>query len=175
MSLPDRDYYFRDDAPTKAIREAFTLHVAKMMQLLGATSEAAAVRDARTVFDFESTLAQSYLTRVQARDPYQRFHKMDLAKLKELAPAFDWDAAFRLLGIPATVVVDVRQPEVEKGPQSATGIRASRHLENMAAVAGGEQSRAIPVEDVLRRMVSLQQHRFIGGSAAAAPMENLRG
>jgi len=113
LSLPDRDYYFRDDAPTKAIRDAFGLHVAKMMQLLGDAPDAAAA-SAKTVFDFESVLAQSQLTLVQRRDPYNRLHKMDFANLKELAPAFDWDAAFRLLSIPTTVVIDVRQPEFIK-------------------------------------------------------------
>ena len=91
LSLPDRDYYFRDDAATKTIRDAFLQHVAKMMELLGDTPDASSAA-AKTVFDFESTLAQATLTLVARRDPYQSHHKMDFAKLKELAPAYDWDA-----------------------------------------------------------------------------------
>jgi putative endopeptidase len=109
LSLPDRDYYFRDDAASKAIRDAFGEYVANAMQLAGESPETAA-ETAKTVFAFESTLAQATLTLVARRDPYQTHHKMTLAKLKELAPAYDWDAAFRLLKVPATVPIDVSQP-----------------------------------------------------------------
>jgi putative endopeptidase len=113
LSLPDRDYYFRQDAAAQKIRDEFALHVAKMMQLLGDRPEVAAA-SARTVFDFESTFAQATLTLVARRDPYQRLHKMDFAKLKELAPAYDWDAAFKLLNVPTSVVINVAQPEFVK-------------------------------------------------------------
>ena len=113
LSLPDRDYYFRDDAPTKAIRDAFAQYVEKMEQLLGETPVSASAA-AKTVFDFESALAQSTLTLVARRDPYQTRHKMDFTRLKELAPAFDWDAAFRLLNIPPSVAINVAQPEFLK-------------------------------------------------------------
>jgi predicted metalloendopeptidase len=110
LSLPDRDYYFRDDAASKKIRDEFALYVAGIEQLLGDTPEAAAA-EAKTVFDFESVLAQSSFTLVQRRDPYARLHKMDFAALKQLAPAFDWDAAFKLMNVPTTVAINVQQPE----------------------------------------------------------------
>ncbi len=113
LSLPDRDYYFRDDAATKTIRDAFLQHVAKMMELLGDTPDASSAA-AKTVFDFESTLAQATLTLVARRDPYQSHHKMDFAKVKELAPAYDWNAVFQLLNIPTTGPIDVAQPEFLK-------------------------------------------------------------
>jgi putative endopeptidase len=109
LSLPERDYYFRDDAASKAIRDAFGEYVANAMQLAGESPETSAAT-AKTVFAFESTLAQASLTLVARRDPYQTHHKMTLAKLKELAPAYDWDAAFRLLKVPTTVPIDVSQP-----------------------------------------------------------------
>ena len=113
LSMPDRDYYFRDDAATKKIRAEFELYVKGMEQSLGETPEAAAAA-AKTVVDFETTLAGATLTLVARRDPYQTNHKMDFAKLKELAPAYDWDAAFKLLKIPTTVVINVSQPDFVK-------------------------------------------------------------
>jgi len=113
LSLPERDYYFRDDAATKTIRDAFAQHVTKMMQLLGDSGETAEA-EAKTIFDFETVLAQSTLTRVARRDPYQSDHDMEFAKVKELAPGYDWDAAFRLLNVPASVTVDVENPEFLK-------------------------------------------------------------
>ncbi len=113
LSLPDRDYYFRDDAATARIRTEFSAYVENLEQLAGLSAEQAATA-AKTVFDFESTLAKASFTLVQRRDPYLLKHKMDLAKLKELAPDYDWDAAFRLLSIPGGVVVNVSQPEFLK-------------------------------------------------------------
>ncbi len=109
LSLPERDYYFRDDAASKAIRDAFGEYVAQAMQLAGESAETSAAT-AKTVLAFETTLAQARLTLVARRDPYQTHHKMTLAKLKELAPAYDWDAAFRLLKVPTTVPIDVIEP-----------------------------------------------------------------
>ena len=113
LSLPDRDYYFRDDAATKKIRDEFGQHVTKMMQLVGESPDAAAAT-ARTVFDFESTLAQSTLTLVARRDPYQTHHNMDFTRLKELAPVYDWNAAFKLLNISTTVTIDVHSRNSSK-------------------------------------------------------------
>ncbi len=110
LSLPDRDYYFRDDAATKKIRDAFLLHVAKLSELAGQTPSAAAAT-ATTVFDFESALAQATLTRVQRRDPYLTTHKMSFAQTKELAPDYDWAGTFGVLNIPNGVAIDVSQPD----------------------------------------------------------------
>ncbi len=113
LSLPDRDYYFRDDAATRKIREAFLEYVTKISELLGDKPEAAAA-SAKTVFDFESTLANATLTRAARRDPYQRTHKMDFEKLKALAPVYDWQGAYALLKIPAAIPVNVVQPDLVK-------------------------------------------------------------
>src|SRR6185437_694921 len=98
LSLPERDYYFRDDEPTRKIREAFLEYVAKMSELLGDKPEVAAA-NAKTVFDFESTLAKASLPAAARRDPYQTTHKMDFEKLKALAPVYDWQGGFALLRI----------------------------------------------------------------------------
>ena len=113
LSLPDRDYYFRDDPATKTIREEFAKYVTRTAQMLGDTPEIAAA-SAKIVFDFESILAQSSLTLVARRDPYRRVHKMNFAQLKALAPVYDWDAAFRILNVPTTVTINVAQPEFVK-------------------------------------------------------------
>jgi len=43
LGLPDRDYYTRDDADSKKLREQYIQHVAKMLTLLGDAPEKAAV------------------------------------------------------------------------------------------------------------------------------------
>ncbi len=113
LSLPDRDYYFRDDARSKTIRDEFVKHVQQLLQLAGDSREKASA-GSKTVLDFETALAYATLTNVARRDPYQRIHKMDFAKLEALAPAYDWKAAFKLLNIPVTVPVNVSETEFVK-------------------------------------------------------------
>jgi len=113
LSLPDRDYYFRDDARSKMIRDEFVLHVQRLLQLLGDSQETAAAA-AKTVMDFETALAKVTLTSVARRDPYNRVHKMDFASMEALAPAYDWKGAFQLLRVPTTVAVNVSEPEFLK-------------------------------------------------------------
>ncbi len=54
------------------------------------------------------------MTRVQRRDPYASYHKMDLAGVAELAPGFDWKALAQVLEIPAATPINVSEPEVLK-------------------------------------------------------------
>ncbi len=113
LSLPDRDYYFRDDARSKMIRDEFVQHVQRLLQLLGDSPQTAAAA-AKTVMDFETALAKVTLTNVARRDPYNRVHKMDFASMEALAPAYDWKGAFQLLRVPTTVAVNVSEPEFLK-------------------------------------------------------------
>jgi len=113
LSLPDRDYYFRDDARSKMIRDEFVQHAQKLLTLTG-DSPAAAAAAARAVLAFETTFADSTLTNVARRDPYNRIHKMDFAAMEALAPAYDWKAAFALLKVSTDVAVNVSEPEFLK-------------------------------------------------------------
>jgi putative endopeptidase len=109
LSLPDRDYYFRDDAKSKSIRDAFLVYARDLLQLLGDSQESAAA-EAQTVLQFETTLANATLTNVARRDPYQRVHKMSFAQLQALAPAYDWKGAFQILNVADTGPVNVSEP-----------------------------------------------------------------
>ena len=113
LSLPDRDYYFRNDDRSKTIRQEFAQHVQKLLELTGQTPETAAA-GAKTVIGFEATLANSTLTNVARRDPYQRVHKMSFTALEGLAPEYEWKAAFKLLNIPESEPINVSEPEFVK-------------------------------------------------------------
>jgi putative endopeptidase len=109
LGLPDRDYYLKDDARSKEILAKYEAHVARMFEMLGeATATAAA--SARTVMAIETALARASLSRVDRRDPYKLFHKVDFAGLRKLAPAFDWDAYLRRLGLPRQRTFNVTEP-----------------------------------------------------------------
>ncbi|MFN2521086.1 MAG: M13 family metallopeptidase [Candidatus Limnocylindria bacterium] len=110
LGLPDRDYYLRDDAKSEEIRAAYTRHVARMHELLGANATDAQ-RSADTVVSLESRLARASMQRVDQRDPYKTYHKTRISRLMEDAPGFDWNGYLASLGAPPLEEVNVRQPD----------------------------------------------------------------
>src|SRR6476661_2237435 len=79
LSLPDRDYYLKDDAPTLAIRNAFVDHMRKIFSLIG-QPPAQAAQSADTVLKIETELAKASMERTLRRDPKNRDHKMTVAE-----------------------------------------------------------------------------------------------
>jgi endothelin-converting enzyme/putative endopeptidase len=109
IGLPDRDYYTKDDAKSKEIRERYVQHVQKIFELLGDSPETAK-KNAGIVMNLETALAEASLTRVERRDPYKRKNKIKLADLNALAPNFDWQAYFREIQAPPFEIINVAPP-----------------------------------------------------------------
>ena len=110
LGLPDRDYYTKEDEKSKALRQDYVAHVAKMFTLLGDDAAKAEVA-AKAVLNFETELAKASKTRVERRDPEANYHKMGMADLVKLAPGFDWQAYFTAMGVPEPGEIDVKQTE----------------------------------------------------------------
>ena len=100
IGLPDRDDYLKDDAKSKEKRAKYEEHVARTLALLG-DSPAAAAKGAAAVMRLETAIAVAYLDRVAMRDPKNRDNPMTLDELKQLTPAYDWDAFLSRSGAPA--------------------------------------------------------------------------
>lgn len=109
LSLPDRDYYIKNDSPSVRIRNAYVAHVVKMFELLGDTPEQARAEASR-VLSIETALANGSRSRVQLRDPNANYNLMTLAQLREITPAFDWSAYMDGIGMQSPAAVNVRQP-----------------------------------------------------------------
>jgi endothelin-converting enzyme/putative endopeptidase len=114
MGLPDRDYYFRDDAKSQEIRKEYVAHVTKMLTLLGDAPDTAAA-GAQTVMRVETALAKPALDVVARRNPEAIYHKMTPAELQALTPGFDWSAYFKGIGAPPIDALNVTEPEFFKG------------------------------------------------------------
>ena len=128
MGLPDRDYYFRDDARSVEIRKQYVDHVATLLTLAG-SADAQAAREADAVMRFETALAKAALDRVSRRDPEKVYHKMTPAELQALTASFDWTRYFRGIGAPAISAINVSEPEFFKAVNqlfSATPIEELR-------------------------------------------------
>ena len=113
LGLPDRDYYLKDDAKSKEIRERYLVHVANVFQLMGENA-ATAKQDAVTVMRMETAMAKAQLSRVDRRDPYKLKHKMKMAELAQIAPNIDWDDYYKDLKYPAFAIMNVATPEYFK-------------------------------------------------------------
>jgi endothelin-converting enzyme/putative endopeptidase len=113
LGLPDRDYYTKDDAKSKEIREHYLQHVQKIFELIGDSPDIAQ-KNASTVMRIEDRLARASLTRVEMRDPYKLKHKMSVADLSTVAPDFDWNAYFAAGNTPKFAILNVEWPDFFK-------------------------------------------------------------
>ncbi len=110
LGLPDRDYYTKTDPKSQEIRQKYVQHVQRMLGLLG-ESTPDAQSDAQAVMAIETALAQASLTRVEMRDPYNLKHKVSRDDLRQMVPAFDWDAYLEKVEAPEFQTINVEQPK----------------------------------------------------------------
>jgi predicted metalloendopeptidase len=140
LGMPDRDYYTKTDAESKALVGKYEAHVAKMLGMLGETAERAKT-DAKTIVALETRLAQGSLTRVERRDYEKTYNRMSGPALAKLTPAFSWTAYFRAIGVAPDTAVNVAHPkyfatltkELETTPLAAWKTYLRWHLLHSAA------------------------------------------
>ncbi len=88
-TLPDRDYYLRNDPRSTKIRDAYKAYLVKMFSLVGEDATTAAASGA-SVFKIEKILAQAQLSRVEMRDPNVTYHKFAVKDLGATTPHINW-------------------------------------------------------------------------------------
>ncbi len=113
LSLPDRDYYLKDDERLKKIRTEYVAHVTKMFELLGDKHEEAE-REAKTVLAFETQLAEASRARVDLRDPHRNYHLMSVADMEKETPGVSWKPYFQALGVGDLKELTIGQPDFLK-------------------------------------------------------------
>lgn len=90
-TLPDRDYYLKNDARSITIRKAYSTHLNNMFRLIGRTPEEAA-RAADAIQRIEKALAKAQMSRVEMRDPYKTYNKLAWKDLSSSTPSIEWKA-----------------------------------------------------------------------------------
>lgn len=113
LSLPDRDYYLKDDAKFKKIRDAYVVHVSKMFELLGDTPEQAS-QQANVVMDIETRLAKASMTQVAQRDPRAVYHMKSVTELNKLTPNFSWTDYLLAQGLGQVTSINEAMPDFFK-------------------------------------------------------------
>jgi putative endopeptidase len=108
IGLPERDYYFRTDAPSIAVQQAYKTYLAKLFELTGSDT-ATAAKNAELVYNIEKQLASSHKTNIELRDVNANYNKMSVTDLTKRQPNIGWINVLNELGA-KTDSIDVSQP-----------------------------------------------------------------
>jgi predicted metalloendopeptidase len=84
-----------------------------MFELMG-DDPAKAAGEAQTILALETKLAEASLTRVELRDPERLYHRMSVAQVHDLVPAYDWPGYMQKLGVTQKTDVNVATPDFFK-------------------------------------------------------------
>lgn len=111
-TLPDRDYYLKDDEQFVKGRELFRSYVARLFELAGIEGGA---DKAEAIYSLEHALAEVQWTKEENRDPVKTYNPKTPEELVTMAPKIDWTVTFESAGIPARDLYIVRQPSFFEG------------------------------------------------------------
>ncbi|MFZ0307027.1 MAG: M13 family metallopeptidase [Candidatus Sulfotelmatobacter sp.] len=113
LSLPDRDYYIKEDADKAAMRQHLVDYATQLFTLAGQTPQQAA-HSAQTVLVVETMLAVYSMDRTKRRDPKNRDHKMSRDEAVALGPNFYLNRYFTAIGAPNFTQLNVTNPDFFK-------------------------------------------------------------
>ncbi|MDR0793366.1 MAG: M13 family metallopeptidase [Chitinophagaceae bacterium] len=107
LGLPDRDYYFKTDAATLKVVDAYKKYIATLFTLTGKDT-ATAAKNAGIVFGIEKEMATAHKTRVETRDPESNYHKIPVGVMSAQQPNLEWNYFLNEMGA-KTDTLDVMQ------------------------------------------------------------------
>jgi endothelin-converting enzyme/putative endopeptidase len=125
LTLPDRNYYIKDDEKMVAMRKALTDYATTLFTLSGQSPQQAA-QSAQTVLKIETALAKASMDRTLRRDPKNLDHKMSRDAAIALAPNFYLAHYFSDMGTPSFSELNVSNPDFFK---EVNGVISSESLD----------------------------------------------
>src|SRR5438270_7498706 len=131
LSLPDRDYYIKDDAKMTEMRKHLVDYATEMFILAGRSPQQAA-DSAQTVLRIETALAKASMDRTLRRDPKNHDHKMTKDQAVNLASNFYFNRYFTAAGAPAFSELNVSNPDFFK---QVNGVPESESLDALKTYA----------------------------------------
>ena len=87
LSLPDRDYYLKDDPVFTNLRAKYVAHVERMLTLAGEKDGAA---KAASILDIETQIAKAHWPAAKRRERDLTYNLRTSAELDQLTPGFPW-------------------------------------------------------------------------------------
>ena len=108
IGLPDRDYYFKSDASTLEIQQAYKKYLTSLFEQTGSNPQVAKL-NADLVFNIDKQLAKSHKTKVELRDVQANYNKIAVSDLVNRHPNLNWTGFLNNLGA-KTDSINVGQP-----------------------------------------------------------------
>ena len=109
LSLPNSDYYTKNDPKSVEIRTKFVAYVTNMFKLLGDSPEASAA-NAKTVMDMQMRLAKASTPPADLRDPDKVYNKISVTAAQAIIPNFSLTDYMKTRGMPAVTEINFGQP-----------------------------------------------------------------
>ena len=131
LTLPDRDYYIKDDPKQVEMRKNLVEYITQVFTLSGQSPEQAA-ESAKTVLRIETALAKAEMDRTLRRDPKNRDHKMKTEEATVLAPNFYLPRYFKDINAPTFSELNVGNPEFFK---QVNGVIEGESLDSLKTYA----------------------------------------
>jgi endothelin-converting enzyme/putative endopeptidase len=107
LTLPDRDYYLKDDEQFVKGRQLYMEYVSKVFELAGYDNGA---DRAERLLALETSLAEVMWTKEENRDWTKRNNPMSVDELNEIAPQINWKLNFEAAQYPLSSRFLVSQP-----------------------------------------------------------------
>lgn len=108
-TLPDRDYYLKNDARSTAIKTAYHEYIVKLFTLTG-TKPAEAKAKADMIIAFETELAQAQMPRVEMRNPQKTYNKLAVKDFAATTPNLNWSLLMPIMKVAGQDTVLVNNP-----------------------------------------------------------------
>jgi putative endopeptidase len=89
LTLPDRDYYSKEEEKFVNLRTATEIYMAEILTKVGHES---GTKAARKIMALEKDIAGKQLSRVESRDAEKNYNKRSATQVKKLLGNFDWQA-----------------------------------------------------------------------------------
>jgi endothelin-converting enzyme/putative endopeptidase len=111
LTMPDRDYYLKDDEKSVKLRQSFQDYAAALLKAAGYPDAEGA---AKRVLDLETRLADNFVTRVESRDAEKNYNKRSGAQVASLLEGFPWKAYSEASGLRDGAMIVRTYPYFEK-------------------------------------------------------------
>jgi predicted metalloendopeptidase len=112
LTLPDRDYYLKDDEQYVNGRQLYLNYASSVFETAGIDS---AADRAERLLALETSLAEVMWTKEENRDWSKRYNPMNLVELDEMSPEINWALFFEAAQIPIDSRILVSQVSFFEG------------------------------------------------------------
>ena len=110
LTLPDRDYYIKDDDRYVELRDKLKRYIADMLGRVEVGQVTVDGQAVAGVFEIERQIAEAHWTKTENRDPEKTYNAVTADELAEQLGEFDWETFAKSAGLSSQDKFVVRQP-----------------------------------------------------------------